>query len=202
MRCTRRRRRNRGAAAAARRHRSTAADPVPAKTPTAAATQTCRNEASGTTGTGGNPGATTSAIDRGRGQSHVSEREIRGRKSDGTCTEAGRTRPSACSDESQSVAKVLPPGPLPVPLPGNRPIRRVCSRIARQRNARSCPLRPPVPNAAVRKYRRSGTLAGANGYRVAIVRCACCNYPKQIAPDEWRTRHCPDMHRAEPHAAP
>lgn len=48
--------------------------------------------------------------------------------------------------------------------------------------------------------RRTGTLAGANGYHVQIVRCARCNWPKQIAPTAWRTRHCPTC--TEPNRTP
>ena len=62
------------------------------------------------------------------------------------------------------------------------------------------PLAPACAQCGGREYRRSGTLAGANGYRVEIARCANCNYPKQIAPDDWCTRNCPTC--TEPNRTP
>ena len=62
------------------------------------------------------------------------------------------------------------------------------------------PLAPACAQCGGREYRRSGTLAGANDYRVEIVRYANCNYPEQIAPIEWCSRRCPTC--AEPNRTP
>ena len=85
-------------------HRNAAADPIPARTPAATATETCLNKMPGTTGTAGSSATTSSRLSTA-GIVRTDGRAKPGRKSDAAGAEAGRTRPPNCSHAARLRAR-------------------------------------------------------------------------------------------------